>query len=76
MVGMVNRQTEKSDAVQIETLLTPEELAEALHLHVSQVRRIFGNEPGVINVGRGKKYQTLRIPVSVYKRYLRSRTRP
>lgn len=60
---------------ELERMLTPEYIAEELlHLDVSQVRRIFSNEKGVVNVGRGTKYKTLRIPMSVYQRYLRNRS--
>ena len=59
---------------QVETLLTPEWIAHELHLHVSQIRRIFSNEPGVVNVALGKKNRTIRVPMSVYQRFLRSRT--
>jgi hypothetical protein len=60
-----------------EHLYTPQELAPLASLHVTTVRRMFIDEPGVIIRGKrnrrdGKRdYVTLRIPASVAERKLR-----
>lgn len=57
-----------------EEMLTPDQIAKRLHIHPSQARRMFKDEPGVIDVGLGGKYKTMRIPVRVYERVLRERS--
>lgn len=63
----------------LERLLTPQEIAGAWQLDVSSVRRIFQDEPGVFKITNGgrrkREYTTIRIPVQVYQRVLRERTR-
>jgi hypothetical protein len=60
-----------------EHLYTPQELAKLASVHVSTIRRMFIDEPGVIVRGKqsrrnGKRdYVTLRIPASVAERKLR-----
>jgi hypothetical protein len=54
-------------------LLTPDEVAKLWKIDPSSVRRIFTNEPGVINVSCGKKHKTIRIPLEVYERVFRKR---
>ena len=64
-----------------EHLYTPQELAELTSLHVTTIRRLFMDEPGVIRRGKqnrrdGKRaYVTLRIPKSVAERKLRDLTK-
>ena len=61
----------------IERTLSPQEAAELLKLSTSKIRRLFQSEPGVIRIGEPSKrlgsklkrrYFTLRIPESVYRR--------
>ncbi len=57
----------------IERHYTPEEIADLWKIHPETVRRIFGEEPGVLNTGAEqkpgkKKKTTLRIPESVLQR--------
>jgi hypothetical protein len=57
------------------------ELAEMWGLSSAAIRRLFGNEPGVLRFGKEKKghqrdYVTLRIPASVVERVYRRCTRP
>jgi hypothetical protein len=53
---------------------TPAEIAELWHLSAEEVRKIFGNEPGVLVIGNVKphygrrRYATLRIPEHVVER--------
>jgi hypothetical protein len=60
-----------------EHLYTPQELAALASVHVTTIRRMFIDEPGVIVRGKrdrrnGKRdYVTLRIPASVAERKLR-----
>ena len=66
-------QEKKGPAREEDPLLTPEDIGLRMKLHPSQIRRMFAEEPGVINVALGKKNKTLRIPMSVYRRVLRRR---
>jgi hypothetical protein len=58
--------------------LTVAEVAEMLHVSEDTVRRLFGNEPGVVNLGhereRGtRRYRVLRIPRRVLNRVIEAR---
>ena len=59
---------------EIERYLTVADVAELLKVKEDTVRRLFGNEPGVLVIcfpRRGRRvYRTLRIPESVYQRVL------
>jgi hypothetical protein len=63
----------------LDRLLTPAEIAEAWQLDQTTIRRIFQDEPGVLklaNDGRRKRaYTTLRVPLEVYQRVVRERSR-
>jgi predicted transcriptional regulator len=57
------------------------ELAEMWGLSSAAIRRLFGNEPGVLRFGKEKKghqrdYVTLRLPASVVERVYRRCMRP
>jgi hypothetical protein len=59
---------------------TPKELAKLWQLDESTIRRIFQDQPGVLNIGetgrRNKRdYVTLRIPESVVQRVYSERLR-
>ncbi len=59
---------------EIEPYLTVSDVAERLKVNEDTVRRLFGDEPGVLvicfpRLGR-RIYRTLRIPESVYRRVL------
>ena len=59
---------------------TPKELAELWQLDESTIRRIFQDEPGVMNIGQAgrrnkRDYVTLRIPESVVQRVYSGRLR-
>lgn len=59
---------------------SPSEIAELWNLSVDSVRKLFENEPGVVQIGerarRGKRrYVTLRIPESVVARVHRKLSR-
>lgn len=60
--------------VSLERHYTVEEIAEAWNLSKDAVRRIFRNEPGVLVLGtdhrrrKKRRYETLRIPLSVLDR--------
>lgn len=61
-----------------EQYLTVAEVAEMLDVSRDTVRRMFANEPGVVNVGpqrsrTGRPYRVLRIPRSVLERVLAGR---
>jgi hypothetical protein len=58
--------------------LTVSEVALVLDVSEDTVRRMFGNEPGVINLGRGqeggtRQYRILRIPRRVLNRVIDDR---
>jgi hypothetical protein len=58
-----------------EPVFTSDELGRALRLHPSKIRRMFGDEPGVIRIGhdadaRRGRYYILRIPRSVVQRVM------
>jgi hypothetical protein len=57
-----------------ERYLTVSDVAERLKVNEDTIRRLFGNEPGVLVIcfpRRGRRiYRTLRIPESVYQRVL------
>ncbi len=64
----------------LERLLSPKEIASALQLDESTVRRIFQDEVGVFKLANGggrkrRSYVTLRVPMAVYERVMRERTR-
>lgn len=57
----------------LERHYTVQEISEIWHLDEKMVRRIFGNEPGVVSIGSDegrfrRTYRTLRIPESVLLR--------
>ena len=60
---------------------TPKQLADLWVLHVSTIRRLFLDEPGVLKYGKTSRhdgrrdYITLRIPESVARRVYARRTR-
>jgi hypothetical protein len=60
-------------------VFTVAEIAEKLKINTDTVRRLFGNEPGVIVIcsaaPRQRQYRTLRIPASVLLRVLTRFTR-
>jgi hypothetical protein len=62
-----------------EALLTPAQIADRWQVSVDTVVRVFGDEPGVLNLsagsrGRGKRaYRLLRIPETVLRRVEKSR---
>lgn len=61
-----------------EQYLTVAEVAEMLDVSSDTVRRVFADEPGVINIGprnRGadRPYRILRIPRAVLERFLAER---
>jgi hypothetical protein len=69
---------ETANAIE-EPVFTPEELAERTKLHVSTIRKLFADQPGVIRLGhagsRGhRRYFTLRVPRSVAVRVFGSMT--
>ena len=65
----------------LEPLYDPSQVAAYLGLDVSTVRRMFLDRPGVVRIGRteargGKRqYCTLRIPLSVVRRFVQERSR-
>ena len=64
----------------LDRMFTPQEIATAWQLDVSSVRRAFQDEPGVLKLSNGngrrkRAYVTLRIPLEVYQRVLRERSR-
>jgi excisionase family DNA binding protein len=62
-----------------EQFRTVEEVAEMLGLSKDTVRRLFADEPGVIDLGRleptrgRRRYRVLRIPSAVVARFLERR---
>jgi hypothetical protein len=63
----------EAESPALERCYSPEQIAELWSLSPDTVRRIFGNEPGVLAIERpriyGKRhYRTLRIPESVAQR--------
>jgi hypothetical protein len=57
----------------LERHYTVKEISEIWHLDEKMVRRIFGNEPGVVSIGSEERrykraYKTLRIPESILMR--------
>ncbi len=59
----------------LEPILTPQQVAEYLHLDVSTVRRLFLDRPDVVRIGRTearkkRSYVTLRIPLSALRRFM------
>jgi hypothetical protein len=60
-----------------EEYLTVAAVAEILNISRDTVRRMFDNEPGVLNVGpshgAGRRYRVLRIPLGVLKRVMSAR---
>lgn len=57
----------------LERHYTVKEVAEMWHLDEKMIRRIFGDEPGVVSIGSSESrfrraYRTLRIPESVLVR--------
>jgi hypothetical protein len=65
-----------NDIAPLEKHLTPEQLAESWELSKDTIVRIFASEPGTVVVetsrnGRGRRYRTLRIPLSVAMRVYR-----
>jgi excisionase family DNA binding protein len=60
-----------------EKLLSIAEVADMLNISRDTVRRMFSNEPGVINVGprheAGRQYRVLRIPLGVLNRVMSAR---
>jgi len=66
------KRTESEEAA-LERHYTAEEVAEIWHLDEKMIRRIFGDEPGVVSIGSDecrfrRAYRTLRIPESVLLR--------
>lgn len=63
-----------------EQFRTVAEVAEMLGLSKDTVRRLFAEEPGVIDLGRheptrgSRRYRVLRIPSAVVARFLESRS--
>ena len=63
---------------QLDRYLTVQEICDALQLSRRAVIRLFENEPDVVVLGtaittRGcRRYRTIRIPLSVYNRKLRT----
>ena len=62
-----------SDDSALERHYTVKEVAEMWHLDEKMIRRIFGDEPGVVSIGSNESrfrraYRTLRIPESVLVR--------
>ncbi len=56
-------------------LLTPQEIATTLKVSLDTVMRRMADLPGVINLGsdgdlRKRRYRTLRIPRSVFEKFL------
>lgn len=78
------RERQSADAgpapTSIEQYLTPAQIAKMLQLSTDTVIRIFENQPGVLVVGDcegsriRRRYRTIRVPESVYKRVLRQCT--
>lgn len=66
---------------ELERLYTPQDLARAWCVHVSTVRRLFQDEPGVLKLGQAttrngtRSYVTLRIPAAVLARVTAERSR-
>jgi hypothetical protein len=66
-------QTDIAESSALERCYSPEQIAERWSLSPDTVRRIFGNEPGVLAIERSRiygkrRYRTLRIPESVAQR--------
>jgi hypothetical protein len=66
-------QTDIAESSALERCYSPEQIAELWSLSADSVRRIFGNEPGVLAIERSRiygkrRYRTLRIPESVAQR--------
>jgi hypothetical protein len=57
----------------LERLLTPRDIAVRWRVDESQVRRIFKDVAGVINVATTSKHKTIRVPVAVLEREERRR---
>ena len=72
---------EQPNATAFERHFTPQQLADLWLLHVSTIRRLFIDEPGVMKFGKSSRrdgrrdYVTLRIPESVARRVYAKRTR-
>lgn len=63
----------ESEEAALERHYTVKEVAEIWHLDEKMIRRIFGDEPGVVSIGSDESrfrraYRTLRIPESVLLR--------
>lgn len=67
---------ENSNGVKIEEHYTPAQIAKALCVSTSTVRRMLENEPGVLCIttlnrtirGTERNHKTLRVPASVWQR--------
>src|SRR5437016_404986 len=71
--AQMGRELARADGVDgPEQLYTVNEIAEQLKLSPNQVRKVFGSEPGVIDLSEpqyfGRRRRILRIPASVLKR--------
>lgn len=64
----------------LEPLFEPAQVAAYLSLDVSTVRRLFIDRPGVVRIGRTearskRSYVTIRVPLSVLRRFVQERSR-
>lgn len=70
---VAGRKGPASEEATLERHYTVKEVAEMWHLDEKMIRRIFGDEPGVVSIGSNESrfrraYRTLRIPESVLVR--------
>lgn len=65
----------KKESLELEPMLSPEQLAELWSVHRTTILRLFKEEPGVMKIssvpGKIRKRSTMRIPVSVAERVRR-----
>lgn len=73
ITGLDSKKEAVSEHSALERHYTVKEVAEMWHLDEKMIRRIFGDEPGVVSIGSIERrfrraYRTLRIPESVLAR--------
>jgi len=73
MNGVNGRKGPTTEETALERHYTVQEVSEMWHLDEKMIRRIFGDEPGVVDIGSNESrfrraYRTLRIPESVLVR--------
>lgn len=65
----------KNEPLELEPMLSPEQLAQLWSVHRTTILRMFNDVPGVMKIssvpGKIRKRSTMRIPVSVAERVRR-----